>query len=302
MRVKNRKCIRRLSFKSLWASRKRNIIAICAIALTTLMFTSLFTIMLSVNSSYETYNFRQAGGYSDGSFKDLSREQADKIAALGIGPMGNVAARSQLLIECGLHRIKAGHQTATMLCHVGQHALLVLQEADMAQLVHLIVADDHDREALADVLHHSFAAGQGGNTCARERDLAGGSKHENTILMAVLLTLIEQDRCLDDLIGQVVDDISLVPENFKVRSGGLHSGKTLNGLIAVDIAIGIGVLGHTPDTLDGIILCHQFFDHIHIRTRGAHGDVNHLKAELLGDGKVAVIARHRAEELALGHL
>lgn len=60
MRVKNRKCIRRLSFKSLWASRKRNIIAICAIALTTLMFTSLFTIMLSVNSSYETYNFRQA--------------------------------------------------------------------------------------------------------------------------------------------------------------------------------------------------------------------------------------------------
>ena len=43
MRVKNRKCIRRLSFKSLWASRKRNIIAICAIALTTLMFTSLFT-------------------------------------------------------------------------------------------------------------------------------------------------------------------------------------------------------------------------------------------------------------------
>ena len=79
MRVKNRKCIRRLSFKSLWASRKRNIIAICAIALTTLMFTSLFTIMLSVNSSYETYNFRQAGGYSDGNFKDLSREQADKM-------------------------------------------------------------------------------------------------------------------------------------------------------------------------------------------------------------------------------
>ena len=81
MRVKNRKCIRRLSFKSLWASRKRNIIAICAIALTTLMFTSLFTIMLSVNSSYETYNFRQAGGYSDGIFKDLSREQTDKIVA-----------------------------------------------------------------------------------------------------------------------------------------------------------------------------------------------------------------------------
>ena len=58
MRVKNRKCIRRLSFKSLWASRKRNIIAICAIALTTLMFTSLFpreTLSRTAYSVLETY-------------------------------------------------------------------------------------------------------------------------------------------------------------------------------------------------------------------------------------------------------
>ena len=66
MKVKNQKCIRRLSYKSLWASRKRNVIAIFAIALTTLLFTSLFTILMSLNASYETYNFRQAGGYSDG--------------------------------------------------------------------------------------------------------------------------------------------------------------------------------------------------------------------------------------------
>ena len=42
MKVKNQKCIRRLSYKSLWASRKRNVIAIFAIALTTLLFTSLY--------------------------------------------------------------------------------------------------------------------------------------------------------------------------------------------------------------------------------------------------------------------
>ena len=74
MKVKNQKCIRRLSYKSLWASRKRNVIAIFAIALTTLLFTSLFTILMSLNESYETYNFRQAGGYSDGTFKELSEE------------------------------------------------------------------------------------------------------------------------------------------------------------------------------------------------------------------------------------
>lgn len=78
MKVKNQKCIRRLSYKSLWATRKRNVIAIFAIALTTLLFTSLFTILMSLNESYETYNFRQAGGYADGTFKELSEEQVEK--------------------------------------------------------------------------------------------------------------------------------------------------------------------------------------------------------------------------------
>ena len=92
MKVKNQKCIRRLSYKSLWASRKRNVIAIFAIALTTLLFTSLFTILMSLNESYETYNFRQVGGYSDGTFKELSEEQVEKISAhpkaFGCHPQG----------------------------------------------------------------------------------------------------------------------------------------------------------------------------------------------------------------------
>lgn len=80
MNVKNRKCIRKLSFKTLMASRRRNLIAIAAIVLTTLLFTSLFTIALSINSSYETYQFRQIGGYCHGTFKDVTKEQAAAIA------------------------------------------------------------------------------------------------------------------------------------------------------------------------------------------------------------------------------
>ena len=81
MNVKNRKCIRKLSWRSLWASRKRNIIAIIAIALTALLFTSLFTIVMSINSSYENYTFRQVGGYSHGTFKEVTQEQAQAIAS-----------------------------------------------------------------------------------------------------------------------------------------------------------------------------------------------------------------------------
>ena len=81
MKVKNRKCIRKLSWRSLWASRKRNIIAIIAIALTALLFTSLFTIVMSINSSYEMYTFRQIGGYSHGTFKEVTEEQIENISA-----------------------------------------------------------------------------------------------------------------------------------------------------------------------------------------------------------------------------
>ena len=38
-----------------------------------------FTIVLSLNASYETYQFLQAGGYAHGTFNDVSREQAERI-------------------------------------------------------------------------------------------------------------------------------------------------------------------------------------------------------------------------------
>ena len=81
MNVRNRKCIRKLSFRTLWASRKRNLIAILAIVLTTLLFTSLFTIALSINRTYEMYTFRQIGGYPHGSYKQVTDEEITAISS-----------------------------------------------------------------------------------------------------------------------------------------------------------------------------------------------------------------------------
>ena len=81
MNVRNRKCIRKLSWRFLWASRKRNMIAIIAIVLTALLFTSLFTIVMSLNSSYQMYTFRQVGGYCHGTFKEVTEEQIKNISA-----------------------------------------------------------------------------------------------------------------------------------------------------------------------------------------------------------------------------
>ncbi|WP_397351887.1 hypothetical protein, partial [Oscillibacter sp.] len=62
IKVPNKSCVRRLGFRSMRAARTRNIVAVLAIALTTVLFTSLFTIASSINYSFQQENFRQAGG------------------------------------------------------------------------------------------------------------------------------------------------------------------------------------------------------------------------------------------------
>ena len=97
MNVKNRGCIRRLSFKALLAARKRNAIAVIAIALTALMFTSLFTIVLSINETNQNYQFRGVGSYAHGAFKDVDEEQ---IAVLSAHPRVRAVGRRTVVGIC----------------------------------------------------------------------------------------------------------------------------------------------------------------------------------------------------------
>lgn len=79
MKVSNGSCIRRLSIRALLANRTRNIVAVLAIALTAVLFTSLFTIAMSINEGIQQNNFRQAGGCSHGTFKYLTEEQCEEL-------------------------------------------------------------------------------------------------------------------------------------------------------------------------------------------------------------------------------
>lgn len=79
LKVKNKKVINRISHKSLKANRLRNLVAIMAIALTTVLFTTLCTIAFSFNEAFQQSNFRQAGGYAHGTFKYLNEEQFNEL-------------------------------------------------------------------------------------------------------------------------------------------------------------------------------------------------------------------------------
>ncbi len=79
MNVSNKKCIKNLSKKSLKSAKVRNVIAILAIALTTVLFAALFTITSSINYSFQQQNFRMAGGDMHASFKNLTEQQVQEL-------------------------------------------------------------------------------------------------------------------------------------------------------------------------------------------------------------------------------
>lgn len=79
IQVKNRACVRTIAVRSLRASKMRNRIAVIAIMLTTMLFTALFTIAISINDSFQQSNFLMVGGDAHGAFKKLTEEQMETL-------------------------------------------------------------------------------------------------------------------------------------------------------------------------------------------------------------------------------
>ena len=72
MKVKNKAYIVRLSKSILNANKSRRNILLLAIALTSILFTSLFSVALGLGKSMETQTMKTVGTISHGSFKELS--------------------------------------------------------------------------------------------------------------------------------------------------------------------------------------------------------------------------------------
>ncbi len=77
--VNNKKAVRRLADKSFLAARTRNKIAVIAIALTAMLFTTLFTIGIGTLDNFQRATMRQAGGDSHGAIKSISPQQYEKL-------------------------------------------------------------------------------------------------------------------------------------------------------------------------------------------------------------------------------
>lgn len=80
MKVSSKHILQKITWRSLKAGRFRNIIAILAISLTAVMFTSVATLGSALLQSVEESTFRQVGTSSHGGFKYLTQEQYDNIS------------------------------------------------------------------------------------------------------------------------------------------------------------------------------------------------------------------------------
>lgn len=79
MKVANKKCVRRLALRNMKQSKTRNIVAVIAVILTTVLFTSLFTISMSIIDGFQDANFRQMGSKSHGAFERLYESQYEEL-------------------------------------------------------------------------------------------------------------------------------------------------------------------------------------------------------------------------------
>ncbi|MGO0986322.1 ABC transporter permease [Clostridioides difficile] len=79
--MKNKKAISNLAKKSFKANKLRNIFAVIGIILTTMMFTSIFTIVLSMSKSMEQSTMKQVGLTSHISFKNITNKEYDIISS-----------------------------------------------------------------------------------------------------------------------------------------------------------------------------------------------------------------------------
>ncbi len=82
--VANKRIIRTLTWRTIREKKWKNLIAVLAIALTSVLFTALFTVGGSMLTTFEESTFRQIGTSAHGGYKYLSMEEYEKIKAAAI--------------------------------------------------------------------------------------------------------------------------------------------------------------------------------------------------------------------------
>lgn len=93
----------------------------------------------------------------------------------------------------------------------------ILEEADVAQLVDLVVADGLDAQLFPDILQVVGGCGQRGDPGSRETDLGCGSKFLDQVRVSGPLALRQNlDQMILVMIVQVMHRVRIIPVNTEI--------------------------------------------------------------------------------------
>lgn len=139
MKVNNKKCVRKIAMRCLMANKRRNIITIAAIVLTAILFTTLFTIALSMNASYEKSIFRQLGGSNHGTFKDLTDDQLTALTESRLIKAYGVRTIAGIIDEAPFTKQSAEVSYMDDTC--AEWSFIKLEEGHMPQAYNEVIMD-----------------------------------------------------------------------------------------------------------------------------------------------------------------
>ena len=169
----------------------------------------------------------------------------------------------------------------------------------MGKLHHLVGADLRDAEGTANLGEVVIVGGDPGHAGAGEGDLGGAGELVHQVRVARLVNCREDLQKLVAGLDDVVHGVCVVPEDAEVLGRGPEGRERADHVVGVGDARGVLVLGDAPDALDLRVALDQAPDLVHVGAVRTHLDGDVDDAEGFGDGKVAVVAGARAQELDL---
>ena len=184
-----------------------------------------------------------------------------------------------------------------VLAHVRAYAVGVAEELDVPQLVDLVGTDGGVRQPLEVPLLVLQRRRERGHAGAGEGDLRRRGEHDRPVGVAGRRGEPQRVRALGLDVGEVVDDVGVVPEDPEVRRRGRHRHQAGRDLVGADGTRRVGVRRHQPHALDRRVVLNQGAHGRDVRAVVVHRHGHHLDAELGQHGEVPVVAGDGADEL-----
>ena len=195
------------------------------------------------------------------------------------------------------HEVELRADDRRLAPHEGPDAARVPQEADVAELVHLVGTDGLDAQVLRE-------GGEVGGDAARKATPAPARVILEVDAKSTTLSSVPAARqrsirfaSTGGSVVEVVHRVGVVPQDPEVGPARRPScAKPLDDLVRVDVPGRVRVLRDAPDALDARVFGHERLDAVHVGTAVADPHVDELEAEALRDPEVPVVTRHHAEE------